>query len=158
MSKNHNTIYSGFEKTKRGQEDKRGRIRTRKEKNKKNKKESSRRPGVVMLIVTVLLIELPNSIDTPFTASTVMWYSVKNSRLSRVMLVAVVSTVNMLDPVPAPFTYVTKYLRSARSPVILGGDQVSKTEALANWGILVAVRRRGALGGPIKEREWTGKK
>ena len=67
------------------------------------------------------------------------------------MLVYVVSTVNMLDPAPAPFTYVTTYLRSVRSPVILGGDQVSLTEARINWGILVAMRLRGALGGPMRE-------
>ena len=122
-----------------------------KEKDKKNKTESSRCPSVVTLMVTVLLIELPNSIDTPFTASTVMRYSVENSRSFRVTLVYIVSTMNMLDPAPAPFTYVTTYLRSVRSPVILGGDQVSLTEARINWEILVAMRLRGALGGPMRE-------
>ena len=39
------------------------------EKEDKNKTESSRCPSVVTLRVTVLL---PNPIDTPFTASTVM--------------------------------------------------------------------------------------
>ena len=46
--------------------------KTDEKEDKKNKTESSRCPSVVTLRVTVLLIELPNPIDTPFTASTVM--------------------------------------------------------------------------------------